>query len=178
MDLGIISVRYARALMKASLEAKQEEKVYANMQALSESYISIPEMRQVINNPMISKEKKADILKVACGSDISELTIQFISLILQEGREKASQFIANAYITLYQQQKNITKGKLTTAVPVSEETEQKMRRVIEQRSQGTVEFQSKVDPEIIGGFILEYDTFRMDASVKSRMRDIEALLKK
>lgn len=178
MDLGVISARYARALLKASVEAGVEDKVYADMQTLGNSFIAMPALRQAISNPMISKDKKTDVLKAACGTDISELTMRFISLVLQEGRESATQFIANTYATLYQQKKNITQGRLTTAVPVTKETEQKMRSVIEQRSQGTVEFQTKVDAEIIGGFILEYDTYRMDASVKSKMRDIENLLKK
>ena len=41
-----------------------------------------------------------------------------------------------------------------------------------------LEFETQVDPDIIGGFVLEYDTYRMDASVKSRLNDILQTLKK
>jgi len=41
-----------------------------------------------------------------------------------------------------------------------------------------VEFETQVNPDIIGGFVLEYDTFRMDASVKSRLNAILQTLKK
>ena len=56
--------------------------------------------------------------------------------------------------------------------------EQKMRQMVESRTNGTVEFATEVNPDIIGGFILEYDTFRMDASVKSQLNSILNTLKK
>jgi F-type H+-transporting ATPase subunit delta len=61
---------------------------------------------------------------------------------------------------------------------VSAATEQKMRQMVEAKTQGTVEFETQVNPDIIGGFVLEYDTFRMDASVKSRLNAILQTLKK
>ena len=92
--------------------------------------------------------------------------------MLKESRESVMQFIANSYITLYRQQKNITRGKLTTAVPVSDAMEQKMRKMVESRTNGTVEFSTEVDPDIIGGFVLEYDTYRLDTSVKAQLNKI------
>jgi F-type H+-transporting ATPase subunit delta len=52
-----------------------------------------------------------------------------------------------------------------------------MKQMVESRTQGTVEFNTEVDPSIIGGFILEYDTYRMDASVKTRLNNILSELK-
>lgn len=172
MDLGVISVRYARALLKCSVESKVEDQVYQEMQTLAESYINVPELRRAIDNPMIARDKKAELIKVAAGGQVCKVTERFIALVLQEVRESAIQFIANAFVTLYRQQKNITRGKLTTAVPVSDAVQQKMRKMVESRTQGTVEFSTEVNPDIIGGFVLEYDTYRMDTSVKSQLSKI------
>ena len=125
MDIGVISVRYARALIKAALGMKLEDQVYQEMQTL--------------------------------------YTLQFM---------------AASYITLYRKQKNIIRGKLITATAVDAQTEDKMRKMVEQRTQGTVEFKTEVNPDIIGGFILEYDTYRMDASVKTKLNAILTQLKK
>ena len=172
MDIGVISVRYARALLKCSVESKVEDQVYQEMQALAESYIAVPELRRTIDNPMVGRDKKAKVLKAAAGGNVSEITVRLIDLVLNEGRENMVQFIANSYITLYRQQKNIIRGRLTTAVAVSDAMEQKMRQMVEKRTNGTVEFTTDVDPEILGGFILEYDTYRMDTSVKSQLSNI------
>jgi len=178
MDIGVISVRYARALLKSAMDAGKEDKVYLEMLTLAKSYLDVPLLRHTIDNPMLSKDKKEALLLTACGERPSDLTKAFVSLVLKEDRENVAQFMANSYITLYRKQKNIIRGKLTTAARVSAETEQKMRRMVESKTNGTVEFETEVNPDIIGGFILEYDTYRMDASVKSKLNSILNTLKK
>ena len=179
MDIGVISVRYARALLKSATDAKIEDGVYQQMQLLAKIYVEVPQLRQTIDNPMLSKDKKEMLLVTAAGGEqASPLTKAFIALVLKEDRENMIQFMANSYVTLYRKQKNVIRGKLTTAVAVAPATEQKMRRMVESRTQGIVEFETEVNPDIIGGFILEYDTFRMDASVKSKLNSILNTLKK
>ena len=178
MDIGVISVRYARALLKSATEAKIEDAVYAEMQTLAKSYVEVPQLRFTIDNPMLSKDKKEPLLLTAVGEKPSDLTKTFIKLVLKEDRERVMQFIANSYVTLYRQQKNVIRGRLITAAAVSPATEQKMRQMVEGKTNGTVEFESEVDPDIIGGFILEYDTYRMDASVKTKLNSILTQLSK
>lgn len=178
MDLGVISVRYARALLKGALAEKQEDELYKEMQILYKSYLEVRELRTTIDNPMLAKEKKQKVLEIACGDNITNLTKRFIDLVLKKDREFALQFMAASYITLYRKFKNITRGKLITAADVSLETVEKMKRMVENRTRGTVEFNTEVDKELIGGFVLEYDDYRMNASVKSKLRRILSDLKK
>ncbi|MBR1400731.1 MAG: F0F1 ATP synthase subunit delta [Prevotella sp.] len=178
MDIGVISVRYARALLKSATELKLESAVYNDMQTLAESYVRVPLLRFTIDNPMLAKDTKEQLLCTACGENRTEVTDRFISLVLKEDRESIMQFMANSYITLYRQQKNVIRGRLITATAVSPETEQRMRKMVESRTNGNVEFETEVNPDIIGGFILEYDTYRMDASVKNKLHSILNTLKK
>ena len=178
MDIGVISVRYARALLKSATDQKIEDTVYQEMQLLAKTYVEVPQLRQTIDNPMLSKDKKEELLLTAVGGQPTELTKAFLKLVLKEDRESVMQFSANSYVTLYRQQKNVIRGRLITAAAVSPETEQKMRRMVESKTNGTVEFESQVNPDIIGGFILEYDTYRMDASVKTKLNSILNTLKK
>ena len=154
------------------------DEVSTEMQQLAKSYIEVPQLRFTIDNPMLSKDKKEALLLTAVGSKPSALTKAFIQLVLKEDREGVMQFIANSYVTLYRQQKNVIRGRLITAAQVSPATEQKMRQMVESKTNGTVEFETEVNPDIIGGFILEYDTYRMDASVKAKLNSILTTLKK
>ena len=178
MDIGVISMRYARALLKSATDTKQEDMVYQNMITMAKSFVDVPALRHTIDNPMLSKDKKESLLLVAAGDKPSALTKAFIALVLKEDRENMIQFMANSYVTLYRKQKNVIRGKLTTAARVSAETEQKMRQMVESKTNGTVEFETEVNPDIIGGFILEYDTYRMDASVKAKLNSILNTLRK
>lgn len=172
MDIGVISMRYARALLKSAVEEKLEDKVYQEMMNMSTSYLDVPSLRHTIDNPMLPKDKKQILLETAAGEQPCQLTKAFIALVLKEDRENVMQFMANSYVTLYRKQKNVIRGKLTTAARVSVQAEQKMRQMVESRTNGNVEFETEVNPDIIGGFILEYDTYRMDASVKSKLNNI------
>ncbi len=177
MDIGIISVRYARALLKASTEAGVSTDVYQDMMALAKSYGQVPDLRVAVCNPMLSKDSKEKLLKTAVGKGICKQTADFLSIVLQHDRENMMQFIANSYVTLYRKQKNIIRGKLTTATDVTPALKQRMQKMVEAETSGTVEFETEINPEILGGFILEYDTFRMDNSVKSKLNNILSQLK-
>ena len=178
MDIGVISVRYARALLKSATDAKAEDAVYTEMQQLAKSYADVPQLRPTIDNPMLSKTEKEKLLLTAVGKNPSPLVKAFVALVLKEDRESVMQFIAHSYVTLYRQQKNVIRGRLITATAVTPATEQKMRQMVESKTNGTVEFETEVNHDIIGGFILEYDTYRMDASVKTKLNSILNTLKK
>ena len=115
---------------------------------------------------------------MACGDDPSRLSEQFITLVLGSNREDMLQFMANSYIALYRKQKNIIRSKLITAVEVSKSTRQRMRQMVERKTKGTVEFVTEVNPDILGGFVLEYDTYRLDASVHTQLLQMLNHLKK
>ena len=101
MDIGVISVRYARALLKAGLDAGVEDRVYAEMQVLAQNYITLSELRTAVDNPMLSKELKEQLLVAATGNNPCDITRSFLSLVLKENRESILQFMANSYVTLY-----------------------------------------------------------------------------
>lgn len=172
MNLGVISVRYAKALYKSAQTHCVEDNVYVAMQCLYDNYLQVHQLHLTVTSPMLSKRDKLQVLLAACGEVKIELLERFISLVLESGREQALQFMAASYITLYRKAKNIISGKLITAVPVSNATEKKMKQLVEQRTRGTVEFKTEIDHSIVGGFILEYDTYRLDAGVRTKLQTV------
>ena len=94
MEIGVLSVRYARALLKSALEQHIEEKVYQEMLTLYQSYLKVPNLRFTIDNPMLEKSKKKSLLITASGGTVSSLTERFIALVLNEDREITLQFMA------------------------------------------------------------------------------------
>ncbi len=147
MDIGVISVRYARALIKAALGMKLEDQVYQEMQTLYKSYIDVPELRFTIDNPMLSKDKKQALLTTALGKNPSELSKKFIALVLKEDREEHPAIHGCFVYHSLQETEEHHRGKLITATAVTPDTEQKMRKMVEQRTQGTVEFKTEVNPD-------------------------------
>ncbi len=169
MNIGVISVRYARALLEYAISEGMEARVGQEMENLANAYVEIPGLRCTMDNPMMPLKQKIELLHIAVGEAPSRVTANFIKLVLQEERQDILQFMANAYLTLYREKRNIIQGKLTTATAISEEIVQKIRTLVETESHSTVEFKAQTSPDIIGGFVLEYGTYRMDASVRRQL---------
>ena len=91
MDIGVISVRYARALLKSATDQQLEATVYKEMMTVAKSYLEVPQLRQTIDNPMLSKDKKEVLLLTAAGPNPCALTKSFIQLVLREDRENVMQ---------------------------------------------------------------------------------------
>lgn len=87
MDLGVISVRYARALLKSATELKNADLVYQNMVSLSDCYINVPSLRSTIDNPMLQRSKKLHLLTTALGQSPQQLSVRFLELVLKEDRK-------------------------------------------------------------------------------------------
>ena len=78
-------------MLKAGIEAKEAEKVYADMQTLAQNYSQMPALRITIDNPMLSNAQKESLLLLATGGEPCELTKRFVALVLKEEREVIAQ---------------------------------------------------------------------------------------
>lgn len=77
-----------------------------------------------------------------------------------------------SYIDLYREDKNILVGKLTTAIE-SKRLEEHLVDLVGSRTQGKVEMETHIDPELIGGYIIELEGYRLDASVANQLKRIK-----
>lgn len=172
MDIGTISRRYAKALYEYACGCGSEKAVYEEMQLLVGSYRETAGLRPALESPVLPKEEKAKLLCEAAGGGVSDAYRRFVALALAERREKFMQFIACSYIDLYRKKNGIHIGKLTVASPVKEETAERMKNMVAKETQGTVEFETCVDPSIMGGFILEVNFDRIDASIATQLNKV------
>ena len=65
MDIGVISVRYARALLKSAVQTKCDDQVYADMATLAKAFVDVPRLRTTLDNPTIPQETKKQLLVTA-----------------------------------------------------------------------------------------------------------------
>ncbi len=175
MDIGIISRRYAKALLQYACDEKHEDIVFEQCRTLFRQMKTLPELRQAIESPMVAHDEKLKLMQNAtAGEDTCEELNRFFRLLLEKRREKFMAFIIHSFLHLYRKKKKIRKGVLITAVPLPESTQEELKQLILQRYRGrTVEFENRIDPSIIGGVILGIGYWRIDASVKGRLARIK-----
>jgi F-type H+-transporting ATPase subunit delta len=166
--------RYAKSLIDLSTERGQLEKVYADMQFLQAICKQSPEFVNLLRSPIIKAGKKDAIIQAITKGRIGELTDAFMKLLVSKGRESDMPEIINAFIEQYNEIKDIHTVKLTTALPVSDELKKAIVQKVKTEAEfGTVQLEAKVDPALIGGFVLEYNNNLVDASILRDLKDIQ-----
>ena len=173
MNTGVVSKRYAKALLLYSMQQGREQKIYEEVKHLARSYYLVPKLRKAVDNPILEKSKKISLLQEAAGGqDVSVELTNFFSLVLEEKRESFLQFMLWSFIDQYRHKKNIRVGRLVTAVE-SPKLVAKLEQMVGKNMGATVELTTVIDPTIIGGFIIEISGFRMDASVANQLSRVK-----
>jgi len=167
--------RYAKSLIGLANEQNLLENVYNDMVLLQSVCRNNRDFVILLKSPVVTPDKKESILHAATTGRITELTAAFNRLLIRKGRESVLPEIVDAFIEQYKHQKDIHVIKLTTAVPVSEEVKQAIiSRVQSLTPMTTVELETVVQENIIGGFLLQVGDTLVDASISYDLNKIKS----
>lgn len=173
MNEGMISKRYAKALLQYAMDQKAEDVVFSEMKQLTSAFSHEPRLRMAMDNPTLSANDKLAILRAVIGNKACIQYVKFMELVVKNKRDAYLQQMALSYIDIYYETKQMHMGRLVTATPVDDGVKTKMKSLLQKVKRGTLDFESVVDPDIEGGFVLYVDTYRLDASVKSQLKRIK-----
>ena len=178
MDNGKLSVRYARALFQTAQTEGCEEAVYEGLSRFAHNYLlAIAQFNEVLADPIVAKEEKVKLLEIAIGEPIHDCLKQFIAFVVDQKREGKMFFIAMKYLEMYRMKHNILSTQVTTATELPKTTLDKIKAFVEQTFSVEAEMDVKIDPSLIGGFILDIENTRMDASVAGQLNALKNKLK-
>jgi F-type H+-transporting ATPase subunit delta len=138
------------------------------VQQLREAVESVDDLRSLLANPEIESTTKGDVLaQIAAGAD--EEVVNFLRLIAEKGRAGELVEIADELDTLVAREKQILDVELTTATELTDTEFGRILGRIESASGRKVQATRKVDPDLIGGIVLQAGSMRLDASVRGRL---------
>ena len=142
--------------------------MHEQLQQLRSAFESAPDLEALLENPELDSRLKADILaQVATGSE--EIVVNFLRLIAEKGRAAELADIVAELDVLVAQEKRILDVELTTATVLSDDEFDQILEQIETASGRKVQAERKVDPDLIGGIVLQAGSMRLDASVRGRL---------
>lgn len=176
MNEGIVSSRYAKALLKFVQETGNGDKVYTQTGILVLRMEEIPQLRDyVLKHDEIGLRDRLRLLEAAVGEPLCMELSRFVTLVTQRGRMEYFMRMLYSFIARYREANNIKVGRLITACP-AEGLKERMEEMFHERTGASVRLEMKVNPEIIGGFIFELDDWRLDGSVENHFRLIRRQL--
>ena len=167
--------RYAKAFLEYAIENKMTEQGLADLELLTTTLQSNRELRNILSQPFLSKEKKENIINRIFTGKISDKTLNFIKLMLDKNRHEIIPMILVPYRELYNEYKNIAEVTITTAVKIDEPTKQKLIWFVKDSINGNIQIINKIDKSIIGGFIINYLDYQYDRSIRNNLKKLQGL---
>jgi F-type H+-transporting ATPase subunit delta len=169
-----VASRYAKALFTLALEGGQLEEVHKDMELIRG--LNHAEFSRMMVSPVINSEAKAKAFGAVFGGRISKLTQSFFNLVFRKGRSLSLVEIGTAFEDMYLDHKGVMVAEFTTAVPVSDGVKAEMRAKLEALPHlkgKRIILKDKVDPSIIGGYVLQLGDQSLDASIKKDLKVIK-----
>lgn len=173
MISGLIPHRYARALFKFAGDTGKQKEVYAEMNNVIEAFRTNPGLEKILANPFVDSDDKRKVLLAAAGEKPGNDYQRFVKLILDHKREEFALLMALAYRDIYRKENKISRVVITTATELPETEMNKLKSVVQKAFKDrSFEWHTSVDPYIIGGFVIDVDTTRMDASISNELKQL------
>jgi len=160
------AINYAKVLYELGISKKV---IYDAQDILS----STPELKDVLTNPIVSKQKKHNIIEKVFPMEIQNF---FMVLCDYQSMEVIDQIFV-AYKNYYNEENGILEAKLIYVTVPNEEQLSKIKEILmKKHHKNQVELSLVEDPSIIGGFIIKTDNFETDWSIRGRLNQLQRRL--
>ena len=168
-----VATRYAKSLIDLAVEQKSLEETKNDMVFFSQTLRANYQLQAVLANPIVAHGKKIKILEAIFGDKVSKLTDSFFKIMINKSRSEILFATAKEFINQYNVIKHIIRAFVTSATPLSEENQKKIAAELEAATKGTIELHTKVDPKLIGGFVLTVGDMQVDTSISTSLNKLK-----
>ncbi len=177
MSVTRIASRYAKSLLDLAKEQGNLEAVVEDIRGFN----TVAENRDfymMLKSPIVNATKKAGVFRAIFDGKVNKLTMDFLDIILRKGREFYLPEIAEEFLNQYKDLKNISTIKLTTAHPISDAALEAIKSKLlgSDITKESVEIETTVDADLIGGFIVQVGDKLIDASVAHKLREMAKVI--
>ncbi len=165
-------------MFQVAQEQGCEAAVYEGFTHFTHNYLlAIGQFNEVLADPIVAREEKVKLLEMAVGEPMHDTLKQFIAFVADQKREDKMFLIAMKYMEMYREKHHILSTQVTTATQLPEETYDKIKAFVKQTFDADAELDVRIDPSLIGGFILDIENSQMDASVAGQLNALKNRLK-
>ena len=175
MGQSRIPVRYAKAFFTLAKEKNMLD-VFRKDMGVVKTSCETSAFKSVLESPVISTSKKEAIFSDIFKPYVNEKTMAFLNLILKNKREIYLPDVARDFDDLYRAEKNIKTVLFTTASSIDESLRKHVVDIVKKYYTAEIELNEKINTDIIGGFVLQVDDQRYDASISSKLKKMERTL--
>ena len=173
MSVVRIAKRYAKSLLELAIEQNSLENIFEDVKLLNKTLTDNRQLYLALTNPVVKHAQKGKILNQLFVNRFNVLTMSFINIICKKGRTSILPFVYKEFENQYNIFKGIENATVITASAIPGELRNDFIRVIQQISNAKeVVLEERLNPDIIGGFILKVGDKQIDDSISGRLKSL------
>lgn len=167
-----INTNYAKALFLLATDRGQADRVAEDMRLVSRVVAENRELGVVFANPVIPFDKKVSIVEALFSSYVSVETMAFLRFVVRKNRSVSLRGIADAYVEMWRDARNIVFSDLVTHQPIDDTARRMVTEMVSNYTGKEVELHDRTDHKMLGGFKLEFDHKMYDARIRTKIRKL------
>lgn len=166
------ALRYAKALLNLANESDKAEELNQNMLTVSSVIEENNDLSVMLNSPVIKAEQKKQTLLAIFGDSLNNISKGLINQLVDNKRLAILEDIAKNYTVVYEEYKGNQIATVTSAVPLNDALKAKVLEKVKSIVGKEVQLENKIDPSIIGGFVLRVGDKQYDASITGKLNNL------
>jgi F-type H+-transporting ATPase subunit delta len=176
MDQSKINVRYSKAFFSLAKEKGLTKELRKDAGLIADVCTQSADFNALLNSPVVKTSGKVKAIRSIFEGKVNVLSLNFLVLITENKREKHMPGIFRNLEDLYRQEEGIRTAVLTSSQLLSDSIVLQVKQILEKEFKSKVELSQKVNPEIIGGFVLRIGDQQYDASILNQLKKIKEQL--
>ncbi|MEX8546911.1 MAG: ATP synthase F1 subunit delta [Mucilaginibacter sp.] len=168
-----VATRYAKSLIDLAEEQNLLEQIKNDLSLFVQTLRANSLLAAVLRNPIVSPQKKSAILNQVFTGKVQPATISFFKIMVDKMRSEILFDTAKEFVEQYNLKKHIVKAVIVSAVPLSESNRLEAMAEVKAATAGDVVLEEKVDPGLIGGFVLTVGDRQFDTSISGTLTKLK-----
>jgi F-type H+-transporting ATPase subunit delta len=177
LDKLTLGHKFGKALFELAQESQQTDQVLAELTVIDQLFLQNSRLMSFLNNSQIPLERRTQLLTLIT-DELSQLSTKLINVLFSANRLADFSYVFQGFAKFFWREKRVAQGTVTTAVEISKEQQGQLEKEIAEKfNLEQVQLTNVIDPQIIGGVIVEVNQKIIDGSIRHQFNKLEQLLK-
>jgi F-type H+-transporting ATPase subunit delta len=176
MPRGVAAKRHAQAAFHIALERGELERWRSDLKAIAAT-LSDPQLMAVLESPKVHSSEKMELVK-RCLPGVGELVLNLVYLLVARRRLGLLPDICAEYEHLTDAHQGVRHAEVTAAIPLDEEDKERLSASLSALTGEQILLSTKVDPELIGGFVARIGDWLIDGSIRNKLDSLREEMKR
>lgn len=171
-----VAITFINALLEVASKKGQFEQIEKDLDLVCDIIIKNDNLMKILFHPSIPRSGKKDLIRNVFDKSVSNLMMNFLSLLVDRRKEGILKFIPDVYKAVIYEKKGVIRATVQTVVPLAGDRLDNFKKQLKRITGKTVELEVVQNPDILGGMVIQIGNKMIDGSVANRLKNLKARL--